>query len=92
MARLFVAAATLVALTLGQECTQGDERCSAARVLTTASDVKMVTGLVQSFVFVESTKKQGKRYRKAIMVTDTEARPRDRAKPAGIFARLTVSL
>jgi len=58
-----------------QDCKEGDQRCSAigAMTLTTASDVKMVAGLVQSFVFVESVKKQGKRYRKSIMVTDNEA-------------------
>ena len=57
-------------------CADGDQQCLSVTpgILSTASDVQMVSGLVQSFVFVESTKRQGKRYRKSIMVTDAEVR------------------
>lgn len=50
------------------QCSTGD----APLPLTTASDVTMVAGMVQSFVFVDSTKRPGKRYRKSLMITESE--------------------
>jgi len=53
-------------------CDASDHSCSSGLVLQTASDVTMVSGMVQSFVFVDSEKRPGKRYRKSLMVTESE--------------------
>ena len=58
-----------------QICSPGDSTCrSSNAVQVTAADdnVKMVKGLVQSFVYVESDRKKGTRFRRAVMVSEVE--------------------